>query len=179
VKKFTSLFGACVLTFFLLSPSYSIDREYLDGAALQELNEDAPDFTIKGEGSRMIGLKDLRGKVIILHFWATWCKPCRIEFPAFERLYDDFKDKDFVFLAVSIDEKVSREELNEFAKTLGAGFPVYLAREGDVTDRYWSLGVPLTYFIDKKGRIAGRKIGPGNWDEGGAGELIKALLKER
>jgi len=178
MKRFAFFCAACVLI-VSAAPSYGVDRKYLDGAALQELNEDAPDFTIKGEGSRMIGLKDLRGKVIILHFWATWCKPCRIEFPAFERLYDDFKDKDFVFLAVSIDEKVSREELNEFAKTLGAGFPVYLAREGDVTDRYWSLGVPLTYFIDKKGRIAGRKIGPGNWDEGGAGELIKALLKER
>ncbi|MBI5344051.1 MAG: TlpA family protein disulfide reductase, partial [Deltaproteobacteria bacterium] len=112
------------------------------------------------------------------HIWATWCKPCKEEFPLFNALYQRFRDKEAVLLPVAIDEGMDRDALASFAKGLGAAFPVYLAKEGGITDRYWRWGVPVTYVIDKKGSIAGRALGPRDWASKETAELIEALIKE-
>lgn len=159
--------------------SYGIDRKKLEAAGVQELTQEAPDFTLVTHEGKRIGLKDFRGKVVILHIWATWCKQCESEFPLFEKMYQNFRDRDVVFLLVSVDPNAAWEDVNSFARGLGSTLPVYLAREGNIIDRYWTWGVPVTYFIDKKGRIAGRAIGPRDWGSDKNNELIKALLNER
>jgi len=166
------------LTLFFACPSYSLDKALLKAAGIQELKQEAPDFTIKGADGKVISPKDFRGKVVILHFWATWCKPCKEEFPAFEKLYQGLKGKDAAFLAASIDAKTNKDEVDAFARGLGATFPVFLARDGNVTDRYWTWGVPVTYFIDKKGWIIGRAIGPRNWASSEMKGFIDSLLKD-
>lgn len=165
------------VAFSLASVSHGIDRKQLSAAGLQELRQEAPDFSLI-TGNQTISLKDYTGRVVILHFWATWCKPCKEEFPLFEKMYQRFKDKDVVFLPITIDAKASQEEVNVFARGLGASFPVYLARSGSVTDRYWTWGVPVTYFIDKKGWIVGRAVGPRNWGSPEVINLIEGLLAE-
>ena len=166
------------LTLLFAGSCYSLDKAHLNALGIQELKQEAPDFTIKGTDGKAMSLKDFRGKVIILHFWATWCKPCKEEFPAFEKLYQGLKGKDAAFLAASIDAKTNKDEVDAFARGLGATFPVFLARDGNVTDRYWTWGVPVTYFIDKKGWIIGRAIGPRNWASSEMKGFIDSLLKD-
>lgn len=163
------------------SMAYGIDRGLLEPLGIQELsgNREAPDFTLLGSDGRRISLKDYKNRVVILHFWATWCIPCKEEFPLFEKMYQRFKDKGVVFLPISIDSRATQAEIDAFAKGVGATFPVYPARSGNVQDKYWTWGVPVTYFIDKKGLIAGRVIGPRDWASDKVNDLINALLMEK
>ncbi|MBI5237195.1 MAG: TlpA family protein disulfide reductase [Deltaproteobacteria bacterium] len=170
---------ALATVFSLGASSYAIDKKYLDAVGVQRMDITAPDFTLKEANGRVIHLKDYKGKVVVLHFWATWCTPCRTEFPLFDGLYKSFKDKGMVFLPIAIDPRVSREEIDTLAKSFGASFPVYLAHEGKVTDKYWTWGVPVTYFIDKNGMVAGRAIGPRDWASQNIGNLVDELLKEK
>jgi peroxiredoxin len=156
----------------------AIDKKLLDAAGVQELNEDAPDFTLTGASGAITELKGLKGKVVILHIWATWCKPCKKEFPLFEKLYQSMKGRGAVFLPVSIDVRATQEDINGFAREHDTSFPVYLARNGSISDRYWTWGVPVTYFIDKKGHLAGRALGPREWASESVTALINALEKE-
>ena len=161
------------------SHAYGIDKKLLNAAGIQELKQEAPDFTIVNPDGKKVNLKDYKGRVVILHFWATWCKPCKEEFPLFEKVYQKFKDKNVVSLLIAIDTKASREEIYLFAKELGVSFSVYLAKEGNITDRYWTWGLPVTYFLDKDGMIVGRAIGPMDWTSDSINNLINALLKEK
>lgn len=169
---------ALALIFLPGSVSYGLDKAHLTALGLQKLKEDAPDFTIKGPDGKVMSLKDFRGKVVILHFWATWCKPCKEEFPAFEKMYQGLKGKDVAFLPISVDAKAGKDEVDAFARGLGASFPVFLARDGNATDRYWTWGVPVTYFIDKNGWIIGRAIGPRGWASPEVKGFIDSLLKD-
>ncbi len=161
------------------TPSWALDKKALEAAGIQELDQDAPDFTLVDKEGRSISLKGLKGNVVLLHVWATWCKPCKDEFPLFEKLYQEFKGSGLVFLPIAIDARSTQEELDSFARGLGASFPVYLANKGRITDRYWTWGVPVTYLINKKGAIAGRAIGPRDWGSEGMKKIIKALLEEK
>lgn len=167
------------LTFLSGSASYGADKKYLKALGIQELKEEAPDFTIKGSDGKVMSLKDFKGKVVILHFWATWCKPCKDEFPAFEKLYRELKGKEAAFLPIAVDTKAGKDEVDAFARGIGATFPVFLARDCNMTSRYWTWGVPVTYFIDKRGWIIGRTIGPRDWASDGVNSLINDLLEEK
>lgn len=175
--------AAAIFLLWMISinqPAFGADRALLKSIGLQELsgNRDAPDFTISTPDGRKISLKESKGKVVILHFWATWCKPCKEEFPLFEKMHQRFQDKDVVFLPIAIDAKATQTEIDAVAKGFGASFPVFLARSGNVTDKYWTWGTPVTYFIDKRGWIIGRAIGPRDWVSPEMVTLIEGLLKE-
>lgn len=167
------------LTLLCVGSSYSLDKTHLKTLGIQEIRQEAPDFIIKGSDGNMMSLKDFRGKVIILHFWATWCKPCKEELPAFEKLYQGLKGKDAAFLPISVYAKANKDEVDAFAIGLGASFPVFLARDGNVTDKYWTWGVPVTYLIDKKGWIIGRATGPRDWTSSDVKDFIDSLLKDQ
>ncbi|MBI3755221.1 MAG: TlpA family protein disulfide reductase [Deltaproteobacteria bacterium] len=116
------------LTLLCCPLSYGIDKKLLGAAGIQELKQEAPDFTLINPDGKKISLSDYKGKVVIIHIWATWCKPCKEEFPLFEKVYQRFKDRDVVFLPIAIDPKAGRPEIDAFAKKLGASFSVYLAK---------------------------------------------------
>ena len=175
--KKISLFIAAVLMLIAFSHSYGIDRKLLNKAGLQEIKQEAPDF-ILAAGNQTISLKGYTGRVVVLHFWATWCKPCREEFPLFEKMYQSFNDKSVVFLPIAIDAKATQTEIDAVAKEFGANFPVFLATSGNVTDKYWTWGVPVTYFIDKKGWIISRALGQRKWDSPEVMSLIESLLAD-
>ena len=134
----------------------------------------APDFTLPNLEGKKIALKDFRGKLLMLNFWASWCLPCREEMPAMERLYQRYKDKGFVILGVNIkDEKKSALS---FVKELKITFPIAFDPKGEVGLLYGAWGLPTTYLIDAKGIALARAWGPADWYSPGARELIEALL---
>ncbi|MBI5233796.1 MAG: TlpA family protein disulfide reductase [Deltaproteobacteria bacterium] len=163
----------------LVNASYAVDKKTIEGLGLQALDEKAPAFDLVGEDGHRVSLDGLKGKVIILHFWATWCKPCKEEFPGFEKLYQRLREKDAVLIPIAIDKKGTKEEISAFARTLGATFPVYLAQKGDVNERYWTWGVPATYFINRNGIVKARAIGPRDWGNAGVSALVDAMIQDK
>lgn len=157
---------------------WSLDRRLLKDAGMDEIGQEAPDFTLKAPSGKTISLRENRGKVAVIHIWATWCKPCKDEFPQFEVMHRYFKDKGVVFFPVAIDKNAGAKEIGAYAKGLGATFEVYAASEGSITEKYWGAGVPVTYIVDKRGFIAARAIGPRDWGSDAFGRIIRALLEE-
>ncbi len=137
---------------------------------------DAPDFTLKNLEGSEISLKDFEGKVVFLNFWASWCGPCREEMPSMERLWQRFKEEDFVILAVDLRE--SRGEVVSFMKEHNLTFPVLLDSKGEVGSMFGVRAIPTTYLLDSKGRIVGGAIGARNWESEDAFELIENLLSD-
>jgi peroxiredoxin len=143
---------------------------------LEPMKEKAltPEFSALSPEGKKISLKDFRGKLVFLNFWASWCIPCREEMPAMERLYQEFKDKNFTVFAVSVKDR--RQDAIDFAKELKLTYPVALDPEGQVGLLYGAWGLPTTYLIGPKGEGLARAWGPAEWYSPAARNLIKELL---
>jgi len=138
---------------------------------------EAPDVVGTDPDGNTIRLGDFRGKVVFLNFWATWCIPCRLEMPAMERLYREFKERDFVILAVNVQE--GPEAVRAFIRELKLTFPVVLDPKGRPAMAYVVRGLPATYLIDRNQGIVGRVVGAREWDSKDGREYIRTLLGER
>ena len=136
----------------------------------------APDFTLKNLEGSEVSLNDFEGKVVFLNFWATWCGPCRAEMPSMERLWQRFKEENFVILAVDLRE--SREEVVSFMEEHGLTFPVLLDSKGRIGSMFGARAIPTTYLIDFAGEVVGRAVGARNWDSEDAFQLIESLLSD-
>ena len=137
----------------------------------------APDFTLANPDGKKLSLKDYRGKLVFLNFWATWCEFCRDEMPAMERLYREFKGKGFEVLAVNVKDK--RSDALAFVKKLKLTYPIMMDPEGEIGLLYGAFGMPATYLIDEKGMVLARLWGPADWYSPAARNLIKTLLERR
>lgn len=135
----------------------------------------AADFVATDLAGNAVRLSALRGKVVVLNLWATWCPPCREEMPSMERLYRRFKDRDFVLLAVSEDED-GRKAVEPFVRDGGFTFPVLLDPERQVGAKYGVWGYPETFIIDRAGMVAERVIGPRDWASQASTDQIERLL---
>ena len=131
----------------------------------------APDFTLNDLSGRPVQLSSLRGKVVLLNFWATWCPPCREEVPSLLRLNQSLQGKAFQMLAVSVDEG-GREAVQAFFRKQGAALPALLDTEGKVSRLYGTTGVPETFVIDSRGVIVKKVLGPIDWS---SAEVLSAL----
>jgi len=149
-------------------------------AGVQKIQEkiEAPDFTLKNLEGQDVSLKQLRGKLVFLNFWATWCGPCRIEKPTMEKLYHEFKDKGLVILAVSIDLGDSLQLVRSYYEKYKYSYGSLLDPENTVAKMYAVRGLPTTYLIDREGYIIGLAIGARLWDKEGARKLITNLLEK-
>jgi peroxiredoxin len=136
----------------------------------------APDFALADLSGRAIRLSSLRGKVVLVNLWATWCPPCRDEMPSMERLYQRFRDRGMELLAVSQDDAGARQKVADFVQDLGVTFPVLLDPEREVGSRYGVWGYPETFVLDREGRVVERVIGPRAWDSPEQIAAIEALL---
>jgi peroxiredoxin len=146
---------------------------------LQEVKDHpaAPDFTLPGADGRKVSLKDFRGKVVFLNFWATWCESCRDEMPSMERLYQEFKGKGLEIVAVNVKEKP--QNALAFAKQLKLTYPLLMDTEGEVGLLYGAFGLPATYLIDRNGVVLARMWGSTDWYSPGARTLIQSLLAQK
>ncbi len=117
----------------------------------------APNFALQDLDGNRIDLEDTLGKVVLLNFWATWCGPCRVEMSIFERTYSEFRDDDFVVLAVDFDEPL--EDVRAFQEELNLNFPILLDPGGEVQRTYRVLGYPTSVLIDREGMIHAIHVG--------------------
>ena len=138
-------------------------------------NSPTPDFSLPTPDGKKISLKDFRGKIVFLNFWASWCAPCREEMPAMDRLYQEFKDKNFVVLAVAVKDR--KQDAISFVKELKLTYPIGLDPEGEVGLLYGAWGLPTTYLIGTKGEGLARAWGPAEWHSPAARKLIKELTE--
>jgi peroxiredoxin len=145
---------------------------------LQRLDEAAPDFLLRDPSGSVLSLRELRGHPVILHFWATWCEPCRVELTSLEALTHYMTDSGVILVAVAIDTEADAARVRRYAHDLGVSFPVYLAQEGTISNRYWSWGVPVTYLIDQEGRLVARALGPRNWTSASMHALITQVASQ-
>lgn len=133
----------------------------------------APDFTVEMVSGEKITLSDLRGKVVLLNFWATWCPPCREELKHVQaEIIDRFKGEEFVFIPVSRGEEKSTVE--EFRKSTGYGFPMGLDPEQNIYRLYASNYIPRNFLIDGEGKIVLASVG---YDTDEFAKLIKTIEK--
>jgi cytochrome c biogenesis protein CcmG, thiol:disulfide interchange protein DsbE len=138
----------------------------------------AANFTLEDLKGKQISLASLRGKVVFLNIWATWCAPCREEMPSIESLYNDFKaDKDFVVLAVSQD--TDGGAVRPFVEQHHLQFTVLLDPRNDVGERYDVNGIPETFIIGRDGRIVAHHVGPYDWSNADMREALTELIKSR
>jgi len=121
------------------------------GSRVPVVGTPAEDFQLVDLNGNPQRLGDYRGKVVLLNFWATWCKPCTTEMPAMQRTYDKLREKGFVVLAVNEleDETEVREHIRQFGHT----FPVLMDRDNKVANQFGVYGLPVSFFIDERGVV--------------------------
>jgi peroxiredoxin len=135
----------------------------------------APDFAVPDLAGQAVRLSALRGKVVLLNLWTTWCPPCREEMPSMEQLYARLHDRDFELLAVSQDEDGKRV-VEPFVREMKLSFPVLIDPEHQVGDRYGVWGYPESFVIDRNGYVVERVIGPRDWAAPAEIAKLEALL---
>ena len=135
----------------------------------------APDFSAPDLKGQAVSLASLRGKVVVVNVWTTWCPPCREEMPSMERLHQRLKDKGFVLLAVSQDEG-GAAGVKAFVEQMHVTFRVRLDPDGDVGRKYEVWGFPESFLLDRDGRVVERVIGPRDWSSPEQIARIEALL---
>ncbi|WP_306536675.1 TlpA disulfide reductase family protein [Geobacter sp.] len=123
----------------------------------------APDFTLNTLTGEVVKLSDLKGQVVLLNFWATWCPPCRQEIPSMMRLNAAMAGKPFRMLCVSIDEG-GKVAVEEFFRTSGFSLPALIDTDKRAGKLYGLTGVPETFVIDRNGVILKKVVGAMEWD---------------
>lgn len=116
----------------------------------------APDFKLNLLGGQPLSLGSLKGKVVVVNFWATWCEPCKAEMPLFESAYQEYPDR-LVILAVNDSE--TEDVVSRFVSDLGISFPVVLDSQAKVSSQYFIRAYPTSIFLDTKGVIRAQHVG--------------------
>jgi len=119
---------------------------------------------------------DVRGKVVLINFWASWCLECRPEMPVLERLHRDLAGRGLAVVGVNAREEM--DPVRRYAKELGLSFPLILDSAGKVNAAYGVVGLPTTFVIGRDGRAVAFAVGPREWGGATARALIELLLAE-
>ncbi len=137
----------------------------------------APDFTLDTLSGEKVTLSGLRGKIVVINLWATWCPPCRAEMPALENAYKQYKDSGVVVLGLNVTNQDSEGNVPRFVEQFELTFPILLDRDGSVSALYQLSALPTTYIVDREGMIRTVVVG-GPMSEAFFRSKIEALLQE-
>jgi len=137
----------------------------------------APDFTLDTNDGKTITLSELRGKVVLINLWASWCPPCRAEMPALDRVYRKYREAGFVVLAVNTTYQDSEADARAFAQNLGLTFPILFDRDGATSRRYRLQALPTSFFVGRDGMIRDVVLG-GPMNEALIASRVEGLLVE-
>jgi peroxiredoxin len=136
----------------------------------------ASDFSLKDIEGNLVLLHDLRGKVVLLNFWATWCPPCRFEMPSMQALHEKLSSQGLVVLAVAPRE--SAEDVRSFYNEHRLSFPALLDHEAEVSGLYKVWSLPTTFVINKHGYVVGKIIGYRDWNNDQSKDFFLHLLRD-
>ena len=128
-----------------------------DPAKGQLIGNLAPDFELQTLDGKNLKLSDLRGKAVLLNFWATYCGPCKIEMPWFVELQKEYGPQGFQIVGVANDD-ASTEDIAKFAKEMGINYPILIGKDS-VSDSYKVSVLPTTFFLDRDGKLIAREFG--------------------
>jgi cytochrome c biogenesis protein CcmG, thiol:disulfide interchange protein DsbE len=126
--------------------------------------------------ARQLSMTDLRGKVLVVNFWASWCLECRPEMPMLERLHREFAARGLA--VVGINAREEREAVRRYAKDLDLTFALVLDPDGKINAAYGVVGLPTTFVVGRDGRAVALAVGPREWGSPPARAIIEALLAE-
>jgi peroxiredoxin len=145
-------------------------------AGASEMSVPAPDFTLKSRSGENIRLSELRGNVVMVNFWASWCGPCRQEMPLLDDLYQEYRDYGFELLGINVDE--NQADAERMLERIPVSFPVLFDPESTVSKEYGVDAMPSTLLIDRDGnaRYLHRGYRPG--EEEIYAEKLRALVLE-
>lgn len=149
------------------------------GHSAAVVGDAAPAFTAQDLQGAPVALASLRGKVVVLNEWATWCEPCRGEIPQLEALYKRFEPQGLVMVGVSIDAFGTGADVSDFVREHDMTYPIWLDPDKHFSTQFLTIGVPETFVVDRAGRITHRHIGalvPG--DSSLATAIRKALASD-
>ena len=130
----------------------------------------APDFTLRNSEGETVTLSNLHGQAVLVNLWATWCPPCRAEMPAIQKMYDEYKDRGLVVLAINMTYQDNAAAVLPFTQEYKLTFPILIDDTGDVGDKYELRSLPSSFFINRDGFIQEVVIG---------GPMSEALLRTR
>jgi cytochrome c biogenesis protein CcmG/thiol:disulfide interchange protein DsbE len=175
--------GVLALLAVLLAAGWLVRDRFLP----VEVGNQAPAFRATDLQGRPVSLEDLRGQVVLLNIWATWCGPCRDEMPSMERLQRELGPAGLKIVAVSVDAAPGARgrsgqpggDVAAFARELGLTFIIWHDPSGEIERVYRTTGVPESFVIDRNGVIQKKVIGATEWDTGPHPDLIRRLLAER
>ncbi len=135
----------------------------------------APDFSARALDGKEVRLSSLKGKVVMVNFWATWCPPCKEEIPSMMRLARLMEGKPFQMLAISIDEG-GRSAVENYFTSSGNSLPAYLDGDGSIAKSYGITGVPETFIVDKSGVVQKKIVGGLDWSGSDAVAYLNELM---
>ena len=143
-----------------------------------EIGDTIPEYSAPNLEGEEVSFEDVRGQVVLVSVWATWCGPCRVEMPSIQALYDSYKDEGFTVLAISIDtDPQYKRKVEEFRDQYDLTFPILLDPANEITRTLQTIGVPENFVIDKQGRIVKRVIGASHWNTEANRSLVEELLR--
>ncbi len=139
--------------------------------------EPASDFTLRDIDGKSVSLSDLKGNVVVMSFWATWCGPCKEEMPHLQKMHGELKDKGFTVLSIATDDARSAGRVKPYIKKNGYSFPVLLDRDSTVIGTYNPpMTLPYTVVVDQQGEVVKRHSGFNPGDEEELRKLVDGLL---
>ena len=148
-------------------------QEQIEASTIAKQGTEAPDFKVEMFDGKSIRLSDLRGKVVLVNFWATWCPPCREELTRVQKeIIDRFAGQEFVFLPISRGEELHTVEA--FRKRMGYTFPMGLDPDQRIFRRYATNYIPRNFLIDRDGKVVLASIG---YDKAEFAHLIETIEK--
>jgi len=176
IKKIAFLAVLIILTALFIAGYLVMDRK--TGNKIIASGDRAPEFRLQKSDAGSVSLADLRGKVVMVHFWATWCPPCVEELPTLDKLHNSTLGKDFEMLAVSVDEG-GAGAVAPFIQKNGLNLPVLFDPGGEVARLYGTYKFPETYILDRAGVVRYKAIGPRDWTEPANIQALRNIIEAR
>jgi peroxiredoxin len=168
ISKYTAITRFLFLLLLYMGFAGNVLAEAAQGAA--------PDFTLKSQKNGNLKLSEMRGKVILINFWASWCGPCRQEMPVLDELYRHYRSLDFTILGVNVEQ--NSDDAKSLLKDVTVTFPVLFDTENKISKLYDIKGMPSTVLVDRDGNIRYVHMGYKPGVEAEYQTQIRALIRE-
>src|SRR5437764_11807064 len=153
------LLGLCLVGLAGCNQQSASPPQFPKQVAAGEIGSSLPDFSVKDLQGHPLSSADLRGKVVLIDFWATWCQPCKKEMPGYQKLADTYGPRGFVVIGFKFDNMPDTEDPLQFAKSIGVHYALAVASE-DVRQRFGGIeGLPTTMLYDREGILRTKVIG--------------------